>query len=277
MIRRRELEEVGLSFLDVICCGFGAIILLLMIVKIAEPIVLEAPTVDLEGVVVQKRDSLHAIQGQTRELNRQLSDKERQLASELATLARVEKELSEVLARYLATEETADRQVTERSTLTRARQSLSAEMERLLGLDFTRADNTIAGIPVDSEYIIFVIDTSGSMYGYAWRLVRQKVSETLEIYPTVKGIQVLNDMGDYMFDQYAGRWIQGLRGDSPQHRAAHGHLERVLQLQPGGRHRAGHRRLLRRGQEHQHLRLRRRFPRQLHRGGGRPRGSQEPR
>ena len=208
MIRRRELEEIGLSFLDVICCGFGAIILLLMIVKIAEPIVLEDPTVDLEGLVAQKRDSLHAIQGQTRQLVRQISDRERQLLTELAELARVEEELSEVLAQYLATEEDADRQVAELSSLGRAKQSLSAEMERLLGLEFTRADNTIAGIPVDSEYIIFVIDTSGSMYGYAWRLVRQKVSETLDVYPTVKGIQVMNDMGDYMFGQYAGRWIK---------------------------------------------------------------------
>ena len=208
MIRRRELEEIGLSFLDVICCGFGAIILLLMIVKIAEPVVLEEPIVNLEGIVAQKRDSLHTIQGHTRELVRQLSDKERQLASELASLARVEQELSAVLAQYLATEQDANRQVAELSNLGRARQSLSAEMERLLGLDFKRADNTIAGIPVDSEYIIFVIDTSGSMYGYAWRLVREKVSETLDIYPSVKGIQVMNDMGDYMFDQYAGRWIK---------------------------------------------------------------------
>ena len=59
----RELEEIGLSFLDVICCGFGAIILLLMIVKIAEPVVLEEPIVNLEGIVAQKRDSLHTIQG----------------------------------------------------------------------------------------------------------------------------------------------------------------------------------------------------------------------
>ena len=208
MIRRRALEEIGLSFLDVICCGFGAIILLLLIVKIAEPIVFEAPIVNLEGVVAQKRDSLHDMRGQTRELVRQISDRERQLASELAELARVEKELSEVLAQYMATEEDANRQVTERSGLGRARQSLSAEMERLLGLGFKRDDDTIAGIPVDSEYIIFVIDTSGSMYGYAWNLVRQKVSETLSIYPTVKGIQVMNDMGDYMFKQYAGRWIE---------------------------------------------------------------------
>ena len=31
------------------------------------------------------------------------------------------------------------------------------------------ADNLVGGIPVDSEYIIFVIDTSGSMQTYAWR------------------------------------------------------------------------------------------------------------
>ena len=65
----------------------------------------------------------------------------------------------------------------------------------------------IGGVPVDSEYIIFVIDTSGSMQRFAWPLVRQKMKEILDIYPRVKGIQVLNDMGDYMFSQYAGNWI----------------------------------------------------------------------
>ncbi len=207
MIRRRDLEEIGLSFLDVICCGFGAIILLLMIVKIVEPIVLEEPEVDLEGIVAQKQDSLHAIRGQTRELTRQLSNEERQLALELAQLARVEQELRDVLSRFETTQEEAERQMQERSSYARAKQSLSDEMERLLGLDFTRADNTIGGITVDSEYVVFVIDTSGSMYSYAWNLVRRKVSETLAIYPRVKGIQVMNDMGDYMFSQYAGQWI----------------------------------------------------------------------
>ena len=207
MIRRRELEEIGLSFLDVICCGFGAIILLLMIVKTVEPIVLEDPVVDLQGLVTQKRDSLHEIQGRTKRLTRQLGDEERQLDDDLVQLARVERELSEILGRFHATEDEAEQQLKERSRFARTKQALSDEMERLLGLDFTRADNTIGGITVDSEYIIFVIDTSGSMYGYAWNLVRRKVSETLDIYPRVKGIQVMNDMGDYMFSQYAGQWI----------------------------------------------------------------------
>ena len=51
MKKRRAIEEIGISFLDVICCGFGAIILLLMITKIVAPSVLEATTIDLEGQV----------------------------------------------------------------------------------------------------------------------------------------------------------------------------------------------------------------------------------
>ena len=208
MIRRRALEEIGLSFLDVICCGFGAIILLLMIVKIVEPVVIEDPLIDLDGVVAEKRDSLHDIRGQTRELTRQLSDAERQMLEELNELARIEKHLHELSARLVASRQDASRQTEQRSRLGRARQSLTAEMERLLGLDFKRTNDAIAGIPVDSEYVIFVIDTSGSMYGYAWELAREKVTETLAVYPVVKGIQVLNDMGEYMFSRYAGRWIE---------------------------------------------------------------------
>lgn len=204
---RRELEEIGLSFLDVICCGFGAIILLLMIVKVVEPIVLEDPEVNLKGVVTEKRQSLNEIQGQTRELTRQLTDEERQLAQELSELARVESELSDILGQFEATRDESERQIEARSQFARTKQELSEEMERLLGLDFTRTTNTIGGITVDSEYIIFVIDTSGSMFSYAWPLVQRKVSETLRIYPRVKGIQVMNDMGDYMFSQYAGQWI----------------------------------------------------------------------
>ena len=71
---RRQLEEIGLSFLDVVCCGFGAIILLLLIVKIAEPVFLEEPVVNLDGIVVQKRDSLHSIRGRIRELTRQIRE-----------------------------------------------------------------------------------------------------------------------------------------------------------------------------------------------------------
>ena len=50
------------------------------------------------------------------------------------------------------------------NNLLAARQELTEEMKRLL-VDYDPLDdNTVGGIPVDSEYIIFVIDTSGSMF-----------------------------------------------------------------------------------------------------------------
>ena len=30
------------------------------------------------------------------------------------------------------------------------------------------------------------------------------IEDTLNVYPEVKGIQIMNDMGDYMFDSYRG-------------------------------------------------------------------------
>ena len=49
--RRRAIDIFNLSFLDVVSCGFGAIILLLVIVKVSEPHVIEQLAVDLTGLV----------------------------------------------------------------------------------------------------------------------------------------------------------------------------------------------------------------------------------
>ena len=91
-------------------------------------------------------------------------------------------------------------------------------MKRLLSQpDYTPPGENapIGGIPIDSEYIIFVIDTSGSMQQGAWPLVVRKMQEVLNTYPQVKGMQVLNDQGTYMFPTYSGQWIP----DTPARRA----------------------------------------------------------
>ena len=76
------------------------------------------------------------------------------------------------------------------------------------------------GFPADSEYIIFIIDTSGSMFNYAWDLMTQKLIETLEVYPEVKGIQVMNDMGEYMFAATLGSGFPIRRDAGPSSRTA---------------------------------------------------------
>ena len=214
--RRRAIDIFNLSFLDVVSCGFGAIILLLVIVKISEPHVTESLSVDLTGLLQRLEKELHQIRGETTVLNRELTDKQEQLSTQREKLARLKGELSSLRGQYRTTKNEYEAQSIIERQLATARQSLSEEMKRLLGAGYRRSDATIGGIPVDSEYVIFIIDTSGSMNQNAWPLVLKKVTEVLEIYPQVKGIQVMNDMGDYMFSQYRGRWIK----DTPARRKA---------------------------------------------------------
>ena len=111
--------------------------------------------------------------------------------------------------------------------LASARQSLTEEMRRLQAAAPRRVASTaVAGIPVDSEYIIFVIDTSGSMQQFAWRSVVAKMNEALNSYPKVKGLQVMSDEGEYMYTTYARQWIP----DTPGLRKAV--LDRLRNWQP---------------------------------------------
>jgi hypothetical protein len=63
---------------------------------------------------------------------------------------------------------------TRNGCLLAAQQELTEEMRRLLGRSYRRkpTDATIDGIPVEGEYVIFTIDTSGSMHNNAWSLVQ---------------------------------------------------------------------------------------------------------
>lgn len=215
--KRREIQVFSLSFLDVVSCGFGAIILLLVISKISEPLVVEKVSADLSGLVVELEAQLYEIRGETRILNRKLVSRKQQISEIQERLARLQGDLSRIRSEFKASQlELAAQTIIEKQMQT-ARQSLTEEMKRLQSVATFKppaTDSVIGGVPVDSEYIIFIIDTSGSMQRFAWPLVRRKMAEILAIYPRVKGLQVMNDMGDYMFSQYAGRWIP----DSPSRR-----------------------------------------------------------
>lgn len=207
MRQRRAAAEFSLSFLDVICCGFGAVILLLMITKTVEPQILEQSTVDAEGRVAELTQQLFEIRGETAILNRDLDARREQISQFEERIAILQGTLAKAKSRHdsLETSRNANSIILEQLAI--ARQALSDEERRLLGSNFDKKNQLIGGIPVDSEYIIFIIDTSGSMYSYAWERMLAEMEATLNIYPNVKGIQVLNDMGNYLFSRYRGQWI----------------------------------------------------------------------
>lgn len=208
MIKRRGIEEFSISFLDVICCGFGAVILLLMLTRPLEPILLENSEVDLSERIKAREQALFEIRGEIRELLASDNASATDRLAAIEAIKELERQLEDTLGKAMSLGE-AEREIDEQTAeLASAKQTLTDEMQRLLGLDFKRDSGLVGGIAVDSEYIIFVIDTSGSMQSAAWNQVVRKVDETLSIYPRVKGIQVMNDMGDYMFPQYRGTWLE---------------------------------------------------------------------
>jgi hypothetical protein len=207
-LRRRDAEVFSLSFLDCICCGFGAIILLLVISEFGLPIVLEKSRTDLEGQVLALQQELHTIRGESDELNRELRGRVDRLEEQRRKVARLSGDLSAVRGQFSASRRDASVANNVENELVAAYQTLTAEMQRLLREQPARPVTApIAGIPVDSEYIVFVIDTSSSMTGFHWPAMIETMREVLDIYPRVKGIQVLDDEGRPLFEGTTGKWL----------------------------------------------------------------------
>jgi hypothetical protein len=206
---RRDVEVFSLSFLDAVCCGFGAIILLFVLNKMGEPLVLEQAQLELEGLIARLEEELFVIRGETTQFNRVLRSREEQLSKETKNVARLRGDLTNIQGQYKASTQLSEIQDTIAGRLVAAQQALSEEMKRLQAERVYRRppEAPVGGIPVDSEYIIFIIDTSGSMQRFAWPLVQRKMKEVLDAYPKVKGLQIMNDEGVYMFSRYAGKWI----------------------------------------------------------------------
>ena len=182
--------------------------MLLMLTRPLEPILLENSEVDLSERIEAREQALFEIRGEIRELLASDNASATDRLAAIEAIKELERQLEDTLGKAMSLGE-AEREIDEQTAeLASAKQTLTDEMQRLLGLDFKRDSGLVGGIAVDSEYIIFVIDTSGSMQSAAWNQVVRKVDETLSIYPRVKGIQVMLDMGDYMFPQYRGTWLE---------------------------------------------------------------------
>ena len=185
--------------------------LLLIIAKIGDP----SATSDLESNLIesieQKQKALFNVRGEARELDKRLKSRQEQLSELNQRIARLKEQLASVSKQAA---ELAQSQSEEKQNLQLVLQVLTEEMERLLGPNFTQSNDLVGGIPADSDYIIFVIDTSGSMQSAAWKKVQKEMLNILDVYPEVKGLQIMNDMGQFMFTQSDKEWIP----DSPQMR-----------------------------------------------------------
>jgi hypothetical protein len=212
--RRRDVEVFSLSFLDCICCGFGAIILLLTLVRMSEPKAIEHSREELQGRIARLERELFEIRGETEILSRTLVGRREQLSKDRVAVARLQGDLENLRGQYRASRELSQVQDVMEGRFLAAQQQLTEEMKRLQAESERRprTESAVGGIPADSEYVVFVIDTSGSMQRFAWPALLRKMHQVLDAYPKVKGLQVMNDEGVYMFGSYAGKWIPDTAG-----------------------------------------------------------------
>ena len=216
-LRRRDTEVFSLSFLDVICCGFGAIILLLVLSEFGQPVQIEKSREDLEQQLKRLQEELFVIRGDSTRLERELQGRVDKLTRERLNLARAAGEMSSIRGQFSASKQEAAVSNIVETELLAAYDEMKAEQQRLLKASRQRRQiksDAVGGIPVDSDYVIFLIDTSGSMQGNHWETAQEVMKEILDIYPKLKGLQIVDDNGKEMFEGTRGKWMI----DSPSQR-----------------------------------------------------------
>lgn len=182
-----------MSFLDVICCGFGAMVLLVLLSK-TDVVggVLDLDTIEdlLSNINAEKRNKTSA--GETH-------------SKLVAQTGILENQIAETI-RTNPNESNLEKQLDEARDKVQALKSALAGGQSEVKKVTTDAEVKVGGIPVDSDHIIFIVDTSGSMIKQ-WARVLRELENVLDVHPQVTGFQIMNGNGKYLIKSYAGRWI----------------------------------------------------------------------
>ena len=203
--RKRRFEIFSVSFLDIICCGFGAIVLLVLLSKqdVDGGVPDVSKVADLLNSVITAESEAAQASDRNQGLRKQIEIQQNRLsiATEMSSdsgqnQSSLEQQLDQKKAELAALQSQADEPIVEIQP--------GATSEKVV---------EVGGIPVDAEYIIFIVDTSGSMQ-VIWHRVIQQIENILDIHPEVHGFQIMNDMGNYLISRYSGKWIP----DTPSRR-----------------------------------------------------------
>jgi len=208
MIKRRPIEVFSLSFLDCLCCGFGAILLLFILSIGTGPHGVESE-IDVP--------TLQAMQAQLAQLEADVANKaalleasinSEQTSAERARILSLVQELESTLADL---QQEFDSRKANLSTSAQA----AAEANRLLK-SFKHEDLPPIGLPAEATHVAFVIDSSGSMRnqqtGQLHFGVIEQIRELLDSLPEVTSIQFLDTSGNYMIGNRSGFWLPDTPG-----------------------------------------------------------------
>ena len=221
MIRRRQTEIFSLSFLDCICCGFGAIILIFVI-----------------SIGSRQREQLDVLLALQRALAEQAAALTRIDAAQLEARReqqRIAPRLEEARRRQESLQAMIDQLERSLQQEKKGQQALLVDLDELrqeIAARQRKPDHELklkevppapVGLPVGSNFLAFVVDTSGSMrdpnFGGLWPVVIRTIETVLDAYPNVQGIQLIDGDGRFILGR-RGSGTAGWLPDTPQTREA---------------------------------------------------------
>lgn len=192
-MKRQDNQVFSMSFLDIMSCGFGALVLILLISQFktydsnntdaSEKILETLQTIDLLELEIENlKNSNNNLSNFVNELNTKLSAKESLLNSVMGAATAANASNQSKVA------------------------SINSQIDNQKNLK--RAINNAGGINVDSDYVVFIVDNSGSMIQFApWQNVIKEIEIIIDAFPTIKGFQILNDQGRKMINTNK-KWLE---------------------------------------------------------------------
>jgi hypothetical protein len=226
MIRRRQTSVFSLAFLDCICCGFGAVILIFVLSIDSKEKEKLQTLIDLQRALAAQILELQKLSASREDLERSNAR-----VATLVTDARLKNDsihaliddLEGKLQKEKAGQEALLVDIDELKKEIAARQK-KPDYDIVL----PNVPPTPIGLPVGENYVAIVIDTSGSMrdpnHGGLWPIVIRKIDELLDSYPQLKGIQLLDGDGRFILNR-RGSGTDGWLTDS---RDMRDQIKRVL-------------------------------------------------
>ena len=206
--KNREIEIFSLSFLDIISCAFGAIILILLVIKKGDTRLEKKLDFDIvEKNIIEDltySQSIEKLRTENKLLNSIINTKSNNIDALRNKLEQKKKKIESYAKVNQKKEDSINSLELIKNSLRQANNKVGKNNVK---------DKEIGGIPVDSEYVVFIIDTSGSMKAI-WDKVTKELINILNIHPKVKGFQILNDNGLHLLGAYENKWIP----DTPSRR-----------------------------------------------------------
>jgi Mg-chelatase subunit ChlD len=198
-IQRAPLEVFNIAFLDIISCAFGAVIMLVLLAKNGTEDMERGPS-NLSVMIEQVLAASQALD----ELKGALSDKLDELKAAKNKTASVTVEKKNRESAIPRAQQTVQQLKDKAKSLREEIRRKTAMLNTPSSTDIP--DDDVGGIPTDADYVVFVIDNSGSMTA-SWQNIIKVVRDILQNHPKMKGFQVMAADGTLMFPGKKGQWL----------------------------------------------------------------------